>query len=240
MVANNITSPTQFPRTLNIFHAPRTLPKTDTMERGQTLNNFLVKYFDWAFCFGISPFRFIKESKNSFRIHKTYPQMIISAVLLIFSSIYSCSIVRLSLDSGLHKDLKDPTIYFYYSSIILRLLYALQFIVPLWLNNFKFLTLVNFIESRMFFFKSKRSYLQSKKLFHFICFLHVFMAVIEPLLKLTVPINYNMWNLGTISNSRYAYFIANITESHKNVKYEDVSYLDYFVTVLYVLGMVNR
>lgn len=226
------------------YTRPSCLYLDKSQRESRTLTNFIVVYFDWAFFLGLSPFRFVREPNKYYRIYESNIQIVFSAILTVCFFIFSISSSRINCHIHFYKQ-RTPLDYFYLVSYLLLFLLSILITINLWFCKNRFINIVNFIQSDEFLLPNRTTFLQSKLLIHLTCFVFIAVALFEPVSKLLptslISVDGTVWNLKTISVSRYTFFMINLTETfYKVIDPEDISTLDYFLAVIYVMGWIQR
>ncbi len=244
-VSSNYTKASFPPSNVALFYTrPSSLYFDKPPRESRTLTNFIVVYFDWAFFLGFSPFRFVREPNNYYRIYKSKIQIVVSTFLTVCFFVFSISSSRINFSIHFYKN-RTPLDYFYLISFLLLFVLTILITIHIWFYKNKFINIDNFVQSDEFLLPNKKSFLQSKFFIHLICFLCLVIALYDPASKLLptslVSVDGTVWNLRTISLTRYTFFMINLTDTYyKVLDPEDVSTLDYFLAVIYVVGWIMR
>lgn len=216
-------------------------------KKSYNLANFLVIYFDWTFFLFISPYRFVRnKNKIGFRSWKFYPQILISGILNVLWLNYSITTCRKVANGagGTHTS-TGPSAYRYF--LVLSFFSSFIFqgltIKRIWFNKNGFNTILNFMENERL---TSSWIICSKPFIHFVCLLVTILALFEPMLQLlpqsfsSSSLALSMFNVKTVSEARYSFFITNYTQASRILNVEEITELDYFLCVMYNLGHVQR
>lgn len=210
-------------------------------KKPQSLSNYLVVYFNWAFFLGVSPFRFVKEFPNSYKIHKTILQSVISTfitILVFWVTIFGS--LRSVFNTPFLGEHTNPLFYFYASSLASLMVLRVWVSKYLWFRQKAFLKLVNYIETNLF-----ETYpIPNKFKINLICFLFLMIGLYEPIWRLfpasLTSVSTSLWSSNTISFARYTFFMVNFTKSQETIQTEEISSFDYLYLTLFLLGWLTR
>lgn len=205
------------------------------------LSHYLVAYFNWAFFLGVAPFCFVKESPNSYKIHKTIFQSVISTfitILVFWVTIFGS--LRSVFNTPFLGEHTNPLFYFYASSLASLMVLRVWVSKYLWFRQKTFLRLVNFIETNLF-----ETYpIPSKFKINLICFLFLMIGLYEPIWRFLpaslTSVSTSIWSSNTISFARYTFFMVNFTESQETLQTKEILSLDYLYLTLFLLGWLTR
>lgn len=114
---------------------------------GSQLSDVIKVYFDMAFIIGMCPFRLARRCKSSQYVIKTWqPQMLLCILVNACVLIVHLGNIR-SGYYDLSESKKHPFNYFFYSTVLAKLILALITLWQMWFERTCFVNLVNFLAS---------------------------------------------------------------------------------------------
>lgn len=184
------------------------------------------------------------KANGQYYISKNSYQSSLSIILSCLFLVHNLGSYRNFLCFHFSHDFVSPLDIFYVVAISLNFSFQLLSLKLLWLNQSKFLNLVNFLKknnTEVFKINKKSCSISfCHLLFVLIAMYAIYDASLQIIPPFIVEISDSLWSNKTIPMTRFTFFLINFTESQKTVELNQTNWLDYPLIIMFSIGCLQR